>query len=497
MTNTQSARQYAGIDLGSNSFHMVLASANPTGRLRMIDRHKEYVRLAAGLDEHNDLSTEAINAGLECLERFADRLVEVPRSQIRCVGTNTLRRARNADEFLARGEAILGRRIEVVSGREEARLVYQGVLLDEPQPGSRLVIDIGGGSTEVIMGTEEGPHELDSMHFGCVSTTARFFPDGQVSNAAMRAAILNAKRQLQHLYPDFRRRFDLALGSSGTINCIGRIVTDLFQTRGVITRSALHRLERLVLDAKVVGGFSHPEVSPNRSLVLAGGIAVLQGVMSALKLESIRPVATALREGLLVELIGRERHGDRREETVANLERQFDLDRAQATRVERTALSLFDQAPSWADHGRQDARDLIRWAARLHEVGMFMGFSGYQKHSAYLVANCDLPGFSLDKQRAIAALVLCHRGQISSRRLDRFKLSGVFYPRLMALLRVAVRLNRRRSDRPLPQVTLRAHADQIELIFPSGWLAEHPLAELDMESEQRRCAEAGLKLLVR
>jgi exopolyphosphatase/guanosine-5'-triphosphate,3'-diphosphate pyrophosphatase len=489
--------QYAGIDLGSNSFHMVLAHASSIGGLRMIDRHKEYVRMAAGLDSDNYLSSESIQRGLQCLKRFAERLQDVPVDHIRCVGTNTLRQARNASDFLEEGEAILGRRIDIVSGLEEARLVYQGVMLEAPQAGRRLVIDIGGGSTEIILGTEKGPERLDSMHVGCVSTTSRFFQEGLVLDASMRAAILNSKRQLQHLYPDLRGQFEFALGSSGTINCIGRIVTDLFGTQGKVTRQSLHQLEQLVIESGRIGAFKHPEVSQDRSLVLAGGIAVLQGVMSAFKLEEITPVSTALREGLLVELIGRERYGDRREETIRSLQQQFDVDTTQAERVERTALYFFEQVKDWVQVERQDARDLLRWSARLHEVGIFMGFSGYQKHSAYLVANSDLPGFSVDKQRTIAALVLFHRGQISHRRLERFKLGGCFHPRLVALLRLAVRLNRRRSERPLPDINVQANDRHLTLDFPEQWLAEHPLAELDLASEQRRCAEAGLTITFR
>ncbi len=488
-----STRQYAGIDLGSNSFHMVLGRVLEDGTVRVVDQHKEYVRLAAGLDSDNNLVPEAIVRALACLTRFGERLRGLPREQIRCVGTNTLRKARNSRQLLEAGRDILDLEIEIVTGLEEARLVYKGVLLDVSKPGRRLVIDIGGGSTEVIVGTEAGPEALDSMRLGCVSTSERYFSDGDVNADRMAAARLNAKRQLQHLYPSIRDDFETAFGSSGTIKCIGRILSTTFGGKGVVTREGLNQLEQHVVAAGRVGAFEHPEVSANRGKVLAGGIAVLQGVMSAFELDEVTPVQTALREGILVELAG---HGDRsdlREQTVTALQKRFEVDQLQADRVEKTAFELYQQiAKAWSWSEEDEA--LLRWAARLHEVGLFMGFSGYQKHSAYLIANSDMPGFSVQDQRALAALALCHRGQFSAERLARFRLVEAVSNRLAMVLRLAARLNRKRSDRPLPRIEAESSSDGLTLRFPAGWLDDHPLTRMDLESERRRCGSIGLPL---
>ncbi|MEC9465853.1 MAG: Ppx/GppA phosphatase family protein [Myxococcota bacterium] len=487
-------RQIAGIDLGSNSFHMVLGQVGKHGGIRIIDRHKEYIRLAEGLDENNRLSQEAIDRGLECLRRFADRLTSVPKGQFRCVGTNTLRRARNGDDLLGPGTEILGQEIEVISGLEEARLIYRGVQLDNGQQGRRLVVDIGGGSTEVILGDLNGPQVMDSLHMGCVSTTTMFFPDGRLNRAGMEASALDVERKLAKLYQRFCSNFDFALGSSGTLNVLGRILSQSYGTHGVVTRSGLEALTKDLISCGTIEAYHHPEVSNDRRRVLPGGVAVLRGVMDCLRIDSIRPVSTALREGLMVDLVGRASGESPRATTIDRMQRRFEVDLPQAKRVQAMALKLFDcVAPVWfPEPGEQ--RRLLSDAARLHEVGLFMGFSGYQKHGAYLVANSDLPGFSRDRQRTLAGLILCHRGRFSESRLQRFRLGGAVDMRLALLLRVAVRLNRgRRDGDPFP-LSVTAEGNGLTLCFSPGWLDAHNLTRADLEAEQRRCIEAGIEL---
>ena len=487
--------QYAGIDLGSNSFHMVLARLLPNGRLQVVDRHKEYVRLAGGLGADNQLSPEVMERALGCLARFSDRLTEVPPQNVRCVATNTFRKARNADELLALSEAALGHPIEIVSGLEEARLIYRGVGLDFDQPGKRLVVDIGGGSTELILGDAEGPHALDSMYMGCVGWTQRFFPDGALTKERFEAAVRSTRRKLGHRVRRYRHQATHFVGSSGTILAISRLLTERPESGGTITLDGLKWLTKKLCAAGHVDALQGGGMSQQRSQVLPGGLAILHGVVRALQIDQLTAVDTALREGLLVELLGRERDGDRREMTVAELESRFGIDTIHGRRVAALAMRLFDQvADAWGFSTAE--RSLLNWASRLHEVGLFMGFSGYHKHGAYMLHHTDMSGFSLQDQRALAAITLCHRGKFSQSRLTRFELSNAVSLRLILLLRIAVRLNRRRSPTPLPEIAARAEGDTLSLTFPSGWLAERPLTQDDLNSEVQDCAGIGVSVLV-
>lgn len=489
-------RQIAGIDLGSNSFHMVLGQMGPDGDIRIVDRHKEYVRLAEGLDGHNVLSKTAITRALDCLERFAQRLRSVPPELRRCVGTSTLRRARNGHTLIKRGSEVLGCEIAVVSGLEEARLVYKGVMLSNATPGRRMVIDIGGGSTEVCVGDLQGPQNMDSIHLGCVSATRSHFGSGRIKEKTMRRACLDARRKLSEVAGRLDGAFDFALGSSGTINAIGRVLTASYGTNGLVTRKALKALKKDLVASERIGRFDHHEISSGRSEVFAGGVAVLDGVMAALGLRELTPVPTALREGLLVELTGRAGGLDPRPLSVSRCQTRFDVDLDQAQRVTQTALAVFEQvSESWFEHRTRDLERLLSEAAALHEVGLFMGLSGFHKHGAYLISNCDLPGLSVQDQRALAALILCQRGRFSPERLERFRLAKAVDLRLALVLRIAIRLNRTRQHLSLPDIG--AHTDGAHtlcLTFPEGWLEAHALTQADLEAERVRCREVSLDL---
>jgi len=485
----------AALDLGSNSFHMVVARSLEGGDIQVLDKLKLRVRLAGGLDSSGHLTDEAEERALAALEQFGQRVRAMPRGSVRAVGTNTLRKLRNPLPFLVRAHKALGHPIEVISGREEARLIYQGVAFDSVASGQRLVVDIGGGSTELIIGEGFEPVALDSLYMGCVSYSLRFFPDGKLTKKAMGKAMTAARLELEPIKRRFRRLgWAEAMGSSGTANAIARILRETGIAPLGITRKGLKRLRRLMLESKRVSDLELPGLSADRRPVIAGGVAILSAVFGALKIQTMTPTSGALREGLLYDIIGRHQGADTREATINRYAERLRVDRTQARRVERTALGLFDQV-SVAWKLSNERRSQIAWAARLHEVGMFVTHSGYHKHGAYLIANADLPGFSRQSQGAIAALVLGHRGKLSIERLR------AWYPapdhkllRQSTLLRLAVRLHRGRSPKSLPEVRLNVSNDSLVMSFPSEWLDENPLTRADLETEAAAVSSAGFSL---
>ena len=485
----------AALDLGSNSFHMVVARSLDGEDLQVLDKLKIRVRLAGGLDETGHLTPEAEERALDALEQFGQRVRAMPRGTVRAVGTNTLRKLRNPLPFLIRAHKALGHPIEVISGREEARLIYQGVAHDSVAHGRRLVVDIGGGSTELIIGEGFEPVALESLFMGCVSYSLRFFPDGRLTTKAMNAAMTAARLELEGIARRFRRLgWSEAMGSSGTANAIARILRETGIEPLGITRKGMKRLRRRMLETKRIDDLDLPGLSAERRPVIAGGIAILSAACDALKIQTMSPTSGALREGLLYDLIGRHQGADAREATINRYAERLRVDRAQARRVERIALGLFDQV-SVAWNLSDDRRRQTAWAARLHEAGTFVTYSGYHKHGAYLIANADLPGFSRQSQGAIAALVLSHRGKLSEERMK------LYYPapkrklvRQAALLRLAVRLHRGRSPQGLPDVRLNVSDEALVLTFPPGWLDENPLTRADLETEATALLAAGFSL---
>lgn len=488
-------RDIAGVDLGSNSFHLVLGRVTTEGHVQVLDRHKETVRLASGLQPDGTLSADALERADACLARFSERIRGIDREALRCVGTSTLRRAKNAHVLLEAGARRLGREIEVISGLEEARLIYAGVLSDVSWPGRRLVLDIGGGSTEIIVGDQNGPEALQSFPFGCVVLTQECFADGRVDADRMLRATRTVQRRMRPWSRVPLAKHAFSLGSSGTILTAARLMSSDGHTLEAFSRASLQRLIERLVDAGHANAFKAPALSEQRRPVLAGGLAVLAGVMDALAIDEMSPVESALREGLLAELVGESPDGARRERTMRSFERRFDVDREQADRVAQTALGLLaDAGPEWVGRDRFDAQGALVYAARLHESGLSLALEGYHKHGAYLIANSDMPGFSVRRQREIAALVLAHRGRFDDERLARFRLQGATSRRLMLLLRLAVRLHRSRTNDPHPAVRLAADGDRVVLRFPNGWLDAHPLTQLDLEAEVTRCASVGITL---
>lgn len=490
--------ELVAVDLGSNSFHMIIAR-HVAGHIHVIDRMRERVLLAAGLDADRNLTEEAEARGLACLQRFGQRLRSIPQARVRAVGTNTLRKARNAREFIALAREALGHPIEVISGTEEARIVYLGVAHDlSDDQGRRLVIDIGGGSTEVILGERFEARRTDSLHMGCVSHTMRFFPDGRLRRDAFREAVTEAQVEFEPIKRDFRRLgWVSAVGSSGTITAIAGIVRANGWGDG-ITYPGLQKLRDVMIEQGRIDKLQIPELSEERASVLPGGLAILMGAFKSLRIERMTAANGALREGLLYDTIGRIEHEDVRDRTIERLTERYGIDREQALRVQETGRTCLRQvASAWGLHDPELGM-LLDQAARLHEIGLVVSFSGFHEHGAYLLAHGDMPGFSRDQQLYLAALVGAHRRRLKPDRVEALRSAGGEVAlRLAALLRIATTLNRGREPAALPSFVLLAAGSVLELKLPAGWLEEHPMTAADLRHEQEFLEMAGLRFSAR
>ncbi len=486
----------AAVDLGSNSFHLIVA--RPVGgEIHVIDRLRERVALAEGLDERKRLTREARQRALSCLELFGQRLRHMPHGSVRAVGTNTLRQARNGRAFLGQAEQRLGHPVEVISGREEARLVYLGVSHTiEVQEGRRLVVDIGGGSTECIIGEGFEPLEADSLYMGCVSFSRRFFPDGVISSDAMDAAQLAASLEVQSIAQRFKRvGWTGVAGSSGTIRAVESILRAQGLSDDGITEKGLRKLRKAMIAVGHADKLAFDGMPSDRAPVLAGGVAIVLALFEMLGIERMATSSGALREGLLYDLLGRMQQKDVRERTIRLFSARHHVDMDQAERVAATALRMLAQvAESWDLEGATHQK-LLGWAARLHEVGISVSHSGYHKHGAYLLEHSDMPGFSREEQVKLAALVLCHRRKLRKSVFGALP-EGDALPtlRLCLLLRLAVRLDRGRSEESVPEVRLEARKKALELTFPAGWLEAHPLTVADLGEEAATLEAAGYRL---
>lgn len=492
--NASPPGELVALDLGSNSFHMVIADL-VGGQLHIIDRLRERVQLAAGLDENKRLDEASRERGLACLARFGQRLRPMQSPRVRAVGTNTLRKARNAKSFIQAGERALGYPIEVISGAEEARLVYLGVSHDlADESGRRLVVDIGGGSTELILGERFEAFRTESLHIGCVAHSRRFFADGRITRPIFREAVTTAQVELEPIRLDYRKTgWVEAVGSSGTIIAIDEILRlNGWSTEG-ITYAGLRSMRDSLIEAGRASKIALPGLPADRVDVIAGGLAILYGVFKSLRIDRMLASTYALREGLLYDTIGRIRHEDVRDRTITRLTKRYHVDIAQADRVQATALQCFDAvAVAWGLH-HPELRNLMSWAARLHEIGLTVSFSGFHVHGAYLVANSDLPGFSRDQQAFLGALVGGHRRRLKPERIAALRASGGETAiQLAALLRIAATLNRGRDPAARPPLQLTAAGPALQLKLPEGWLDEHPMTRADLETQTRYLADAGL-----
>lgn len=496
-------RTVAAVDLGSNSFHMIVVRIE-AGQQRVIDRLKEPVRLAGGLCESGALEAATRERALACLSRFGQRLAQLPGSHVRVVGTNTLRQARQAEDFLAQAEAALGHPIEIIYGVEEARLIYAGVCEDLPDTHTgahRLVVDIGGGSTELVIGHGRNLVQVESVALGAVTFTRRFFGDGRIDKKRWQAAVTAARVALEPLAYTYRQTgWSAAIGASGSIKSILR-ATGTEDPAAVITPDALKRLARAVRKNATLDKLTLPGLGDDRRAIFAGGLAVLTGIFESLEIQAMSASDKALREGVVADLLGRLSAHDARDDGVAEAARRFGVDSAHGRRVAETARTLWqsDRPVDAGDHTTIEPamRQTLHWAAELHEVGLAVAHRAYHKHGQYLLEHADLRGFSQADQRRLATLVRLHRGRL------RLELIEDLPPdwqapirRAVLALRIAVILHRARNPDARPPAVLHIQGSRLELAIDPDWLAARPLTRADLDAEAERLARAGLALIL-
>lgn len=486
----------AAVDLGSNSFHMIVGELRH-GQLAILDRIRETVRLAEGLSSGGDISPDARQRALDCLSRFGERLRDLDADNVRAAGTSTIRRAREDTGFMSEAEALLGHPIEVISGIEEARLVYNGVTHSlPPTDGMRLVTDIGGGSTEIILGQAAKPKAMESLHMGCVSMTERFFPGGKITRAGFNKARMAARLELRPVKAFFRNADNIqAIGTSGTLRATANVANALGLGESSFTFAAVEAMIERVLEFDVAADISLKGLSERRAQVWPGGLSIVAELFDALRIETMSVSDGALREGLLYDLLGRLQHEDARERTVAAMGSRYNVDADQASRVAETAENLRKQCASDWGLEKELSVYVLEWAARLHEIGLDISHDGYQRHGAYIAENADMPGFPRAEQRLLAALIGGQRHGISEARLKALPRTWREPAlRLLILLRMAVLLNRSRSSSTIPPARIVADAKRLRVGFDSVWLAENPLTVADLEREQEFLAAIGYQL---
>lgn len=487
----------AAIDLGSNSFHMIICSLN-NGKLVTIDALKEMVRLASGLDKKNILDAPTQSRALACLERFGQRIRNFPPGSVRIVGTNTLRTAKNAQQFLAKAEKALNHPIHIISGIEEARLIYQGVAFSlGGNANLRLVIDIGGGSTEYIIGTGDTPQEKESLHMGCVSVSNLFFKDGKLSKDAFTKATLFAEQQLEPIEKKFQRQnWDEAIGASGSLRAIDKVLQAKNWSNNGITREGLELLVNHLTQCQHVNELNLPELDEERLPVFPGGIAIAYATFKSLGIEQMTVSDGALREGLIQDLLGRIYDQDIRSATTQTLTERFHTDKEHAARIKYTIRYILDNAVThgtWACD--ENCRQFIEWAADLHEIGQDIAHSQYHKHSAYIIENGDLAGFTKQDQIVLATIIRSHRRKFSLSRFHALHAPWHHYaPYLTIILRLAVLLHRNRHQHELPNFNITVNKAKIDLKFPDFWLAQAPLTHADLIQEANYLKPANLIL---
>jgi exopolyphosphatase/guanosine-5'-triphosphate,3'-diphosphate pyrophosphatase len=498
MARTKVPDVIAAVDLGSNSFHMIVARYSH-GQLIILDRLREMVRLGAGLDEQGRLARDAIEKALECLERFGQRLRDMRAESVRVVGTNTLRRAKRKGAFLERGREALGHPIEIISGIEEARLIYLGAANTMPsEPGRRLVADIGGGSTELIIGEGLQTKQLESLYMGCVAMTRQFFEDGEITDKRMRRARIAARLELEPIQATFKKiGWEHAVGTSGTIRAASDILRAGGSNDGAITLEALETLIEQCVRAGNVSRLKWPGLGEDRAPVFPAGLAILSEILNILSIKSMRVAEGALREGLLYDLLGRLTDEDARVRSVRAMQGRYHVDSAQADRVEATSLNFLKQIEGAWSLQEPLAELALSWAARLHEIGLDVSHSHYHKHGAYLLEHADMPGFPQEEKKLLAAIVGGHRRKMHPEVLE--DLMPPWHSKaesLIVLLRLAVLLHRGRSSEALPQITLTAKGRSLDAAFPKGWLEDHPLTAADLEQDSEYLKTTGFKVRV-
>lgn len=476
----------AAIDMGSNSFHLAIARVDH-GEVKKVASMSEKVQLAAGLDENKNLTEAAQQRGLACLARFVGRLGSVQPNRLRIVATNALRQAKNGHEFIQKAIEILPKPIEIIAGREEARLIYLGVSHTMENSGRRLVIDIGGGSTELIIGEEFEPIHTESLQMGCVAYTKAYFADGTIHQKAFERAVVAARKELSGIANTYKNEgWETVVGSSGTIKACRQIVVNMgwSDEKETLTRAGLEKLKDRLFKFKHVSELDFNGLKEDRRAVLPAGIAILYAVFEVLDIDSLVYSDGALREGVMYDLLGRFQHEDIRDRSVQALMGRYNSDSKQAERVVHTAQQLFDSVAEQLNLSIDDS-DLLRRAAYLHEIGLAISHTGYHRHGAYLLQHSDIAGFSQIDQNHLSHLLGHHRRKLRhDTKNDVMKVGGSKLLYLCLLLRLSVLLNHSRSDEMLPAIELTIKNEQQWQLKVSGDAKQWPLLVADLQDEQ-------------
>lgn len=488
-------QQMAALDLGSNSFHLLIAQ-ELDGRVQVVDKHKEMVRLAEGLGEKGDIESSVAARALDSLGRFSQRLRSLNSENIRVVATSAFRQLGMQSEFFKSAEAILGQNIEIISGREEARLIYLGVCHDLGDNSTRqLVVDIGGGSTELIIGQNYAAKTLESLHMGCVSWAREYFSIGEITAQNLRRAISAASVQLEPIAENYLSRgWEYALGASGTINSISE-VQEALELGATITPQTIKKVRDHLLRARTA--VCLPGLSKEREYVFPSGLSILTAVFETLGIERMDPAQGALREGVIYDLLGRRRHEDVRDSTVVELMKRFSVDEFQSGRVKQTALNFLRKVKN--EWGLEDSTNqrLLEWAADLHEIGMDVAHTSYHRHGGYLLSNLDMPGFSKSEQLQLATLVMLHRRKM---RPEYFLDPTDRVARLGVLLRLSALVHRGRNLKRTPEISLKGKLSGgvalMEMGLKREWLKNNPLTGLDLSEESELLPDHGFRLKV-
>ncbi|MCU8473406.1 exopolyphosphatase [Vibrio vulnificus] len=496
MTTTHS-RDIAAIDLGSNSFHMIVAKVVDED-LQLISRHKQRVYLADGLDNEMNLSHSAMERGLECLAMFAERLQGFEPDNVRIAATHTLRQAHNAHLFLQRAKQALPFPIEIIPGEEEARLIYLGVAHTQLEVSSKLVVDIGGGSTELIIGRDFEPELLNSKQMGCVSFTSRYFSNGKITKKNINKAITAGEQKLESIASQYRKKgWEIAYGSSGSIKAIHEVLVGLGFEDGIITQNRLGTLIDMLCSFDTIDDIQLAGLTDERKPVFAAGVAILMAVFQTLKLSEMHYSDGALREGLLYEMESGFARSDLRMRTTENLAKKHLVDLEHAARVKGLAGELLEQAHKKLGIIREsELAHLLEWAALLHEVGLSISLRGFHRHSAYILQHTNMPGFNSEQQLLLASLTRYQRKSLKLTELPDFHLySREQVINLIRLLRLAILINGQRNDDPLPDFTLEVNDDHWLLSGKDkDWLENNKLLSADLQSEQERWSQVNWKL---
>lgn len=492
---TRDIKNVAALDIGSNSFHLVVARI-VAGSVQIVHSIKQKVRLAADLVD-GQLTDEGLDRGLASMRIIAESLQGFEPESVRIVATHTLRRANNARQFITQSRNILPYPVEVISGVEEARLIYSGVAHTAYFDGHRLVIDIGGGSTEFIIGEGFDTKLCRSLQMGCVSYTKRFFDNNELTAKCFNTAITAAQQALELVESKYiRLGWHQCIGTSGTIKAIINLCQQNAERHSPVTLKQLKQLMKMCIQAGTVEALDFPELSDDRRPVFAAGLAILIGIFKSLQIEAIEFSPAALREGVLYQMSETLAHDDIRSRTAQSLATRYDVDTDQANRVHSTALTLFKKCVDDWNLNKQQLESMLGWATLLHEVGLQINSRGLQRHGAYILENIDMPGFNQEEQLLLATLVRFQRKKIRELDIpefDQFSSSAVV--RLLVIVRLSVLLNIKRQEDILPAFKLSAINNQLKLTFKDDWLSNKPIFAADLAHERVYLKAIGIELL--